>query len=268
MTSDMDQPMSSTGVKTLDKLLGGGLFMGENVVLEVESGTFAREFLYSFMKQGVEDKKQIIYLDFMYPPQALMLQLTSLIKKFPAGWEEKFLVLDCFSESSGQGELIFNDFYDTAPTWMRKVPTSKDPQQFHNFFGRIEREFVTLGTRLVFNSLSLMQHVWGQDAVKSFFGHICPALYAYKTLAYWTIVRDAHPREFCAMIEHITQVVIDLSREGGQRFLEVKKAGGRYDPQTYQCNEYTVQGLDIEILPKHSPTKRDTMDRTRGKNAR
>jgi KaiC/GvpD/RAD55 family RecA-like ATPase len=243
----------STGIKTLDELLEGGLFIGENVVLEVESGTFAREFLFSFMKQGVRDKSQVIYLDFMYPPQALMLWLTPLIKTFPRGWEDRFLVLDCFSESSGQGELIFNDFYDTAPSWMRKVPTSKDPEQFHKFFGRIEREFVTPGARLVFNSLSLMQHVWGHDAVKSFFGHVCPALYAYKTLAYWTVVKDAHPREFCAIIEHITQVVVDLSREGGRRFIEIKKAGGRYNPQTYQGHEYSVQGFNIKIFPKAIP---------------
>ena len=245
----------STGIKTLDKLLDGGLYMGENVVLEVESGTFAREFHYSFMKQGVVDKNQVIYLDFMYPPQALILQLTPLVKTFPSGWEDRFLVLDCFSESSGQGELIFNDFYDTAPSWMRKVPTSKDPEQFHKFFGRIEREFVTPGTRLVFNSLSVMQHTWGSEAVKEFFGHVCPALYAYKTLAYWTIVRDAHPKEFCAIIEHITQVVVNLSREGGKRFLEVKKAGWRYNPQSYQRYEYSVQGFDIKIFPKmHSET--------------
>ena len=240
----------STGIKTLDKLLDGGLYIGENVVFEVESGTFAREFLYTFMKQGVVDKNQIIYLDFMYPPQALMLQLTPLVKTFPPGWEDRFLVLDCFSESSGQGELIFNDFYDTAPSWMRKVPTSKDPEQFHKFFGRIEREFVTPSARLVFNSLSMMQHIWGSDAVKGFFGHVCPALYAYKTLAYWTIVRDAHPKEFCAIIEHITQVVVNLSREGGKRFVEVKKAGWRYNPQSYQRYEYSVQGFDIKIFPK------------------
>jgi KaiC/GvpD/RAD55 family RecA-like ATPase len=240
----------STGIRSLDKLLDGGLYLGENLVLEVESGTFAREFLYSFMRQGVVDKNQVIYLEFMYPPQALMLQLTPLVKTFPSGWEDRFLVLDCFSESSGQGELIFNDFYDKAPPWMRKVPTSKDPDQFHKFFGRIEREFVTAKTRLVFNSLSVMQHIWNSDAVKDFFGHVCPALYAYETLAYWTIVSDAHPKEFCAIIEHITQVVVKLSREGGRRFVEVKKAGWRYNPQTYQRHEYSVHGFDIKILPK------------------
>jgi KaiC/GvpD/RAD55 family RecA-like ATPase len=240
--------MFSTGVKTLDSLLNGGLFIGENVLLEVESGTFVREFLFSFMRQGILDKKQVIYLDFIYPPQALLLQLDPLIEELPAGWETRFLVLDCFSESSGQGELIFNDFYDNAPSWIRKVPSSKDPEQFHRFFGRIEREFVTPGTRLVFNSLSLMEHLWGRDEVKTFFGHVCPALYAYQTLACWTIARNAHPREFCAIIEHMTQVVIDFSREGGKRFVEIKKAGWRYNPETYQPHEYSVKGLEIKIL--------------------
>jgi KaiC/GvpD/RAD55 family RecA-like ATPase len=258
----------STGIHTLDKLLEGGLYIGENVVLEVESGTFAREFWYSFMKQGLMDKNQVIYLDFMYPPQALMMQLTPLVKTFPSGWEDSLLVLDCFSESSGQGELIFNDFYDKAPSWMRKVPTSKDPEQFHKFFGRIEREFVTPGTRLVFNSLSVMQHIWGPEAVKEFFGHVCPALYAYKTLAYWTIVRDAHPIEFRAIIEHITQVVIKLSREGGKRFVEVEKAGWRYDPQTYQRHEYSVQGFEIEIRPKAYPEIPDAVTAERQQRAR
>jgi KaiC/GvpD/RAD55 family RecA-like ATPase len=240
--------MFSTGITTLDNVLEGGLFLGENVLLEIESGTLAREFLYAFIKQGIVEENQVIYLDFLYPPQALMVQLAPLIEAFPDGWENKLLVLDCFSESSGQGELLFSDFYDKAPPWIRKVPSSKDPEQFHRFFGRIEREFVTSGTRLVFNSLTLMEHIWGRESVKAFFGHICPALYAYNTLACWTIAKNAHPKEFCAIIEHITQVVIELSKEGAKRFLEVKKAGWRYDSKTFQRHEYTVKGLKIELI--------------------
>jgi KaiC/GvpD/RAD55 family RecA-like ATPase len=242
------QKTHSTGIKGLDRLLNGGLFLGENVLLEMQPGTFTREFLYAFMKEGITEGNQVIYLDFIYPPQALMLQLQPLTKTLPKGWEDRLLVLDCFSESSGQGEFIFNDFYDKATSWIRKVPSSRDPESFHRFFGRIEREFVTPGTRLVFNSLSLMEHNWGREAVKTFFGHICPALYAYQTLAYWTMVKDAHPREFCAIIEHMTQVVIELSNEGDKKFLEVKKAGGRYSSQTYQRREYAAKDLEINLL--------------------
>ena len=242
-----DEKRLSTGVKSLDRVLGGGLLLGENVVWEVEPATFAREFLYAFMRQGIVEGNQVLYLDFIYPPQALLLQLKPLVMTLPKDWQDKLLVLDCFSESSGQGELVFVDFYDRAPSWIRKVPSSKDPEQFHRFFGRIEREFVTPGTRLVFNSLSLMEHVWGNEAVRAFFSHVCPALYAYRTLAYWTIAKNAHPKEFCALIEHITQVVVDLTKEGEKRFLEVRKAGGRYDPQTYQRREYAVDGLRIEF---------------------
>jgi len=242
------QQKASTGIQELDTLLGGGLVLGENVVWEVESGTFALEFLFAFMRQGLADGSQVIYLDFISPPQALLLHLEPFIKTFPEGWESKFLVLDCFSESSGQGELIFRDFYDKAPSWMRKVPSSKDPEQFHQFFGRIEREFVTPETRLVFNSLTLMDHIWGGDVAKTFFGHVCPALYAYKTLAYWTIAKNAHPREFCAIIEHMTQVVVELSKENGKRRLEIKKAGTRYGSETYRSHEYVAEGLKLKIL--------------------
>jgi KaiC/GvpD/RAD55 family RecA-like ATPase len=240
--------MLSTGIESLDHLLGGGLTLGENVLWEIESGTFALEFLFAFMKQGITDGNQVIYLDFIYPPQAVVLHLDPLIKTFPKGWENKFLVLDCFSESSGRGELIFSDFYDKAPSWMRKVPSSKDPEQFHRFFGRIEREFISPGTRLVFNSLSLMEHMWGREEVKALFGHVCPALYAYQTLAYWTLAKNAHPPEFCAIIEHMTQVVIDLSKEGTKRHIEVKKGGSRYNPETYERRQYSVEGLEIRIL--------------------
>jgi len=238
----------STGIKSLDHLLGGGLFLGENVLWEIESGTFIREFLYSFIRQGIIEGNQVIYLDFIYPPQALMLQFAPLTKTLPNGWEKKLLALDCFSEAAGQGEFIFSDFYDKAPSWIRKVPSSKDPERFHHFFGRIEREFVTPSTRLVFNSLSIMEHDWGRDAVKTFFGHVCPALYAYQTLAYWTMAKNAHPKEFCAIIEHMTQVVIELSKVEDKNFLEVKKAGGRYNSQTYQRREYLAKGLQIDIL--------------------
>lgn len=237
----------STGINDLDEILEGGLFLGENVLWEVESGTFAREFMAAFIKQGILEGNSVIYFDFIYPPQAIMFHLQPLIKQLPEGWERKLLVLDCFSEAGGQGELIFNDFYDKAPQWIRKVPSSKDPQLFHHFFGRIEREFITSGTRLVFYSLSMMEQTWGQEATKDFFGHVCPALYAYETLAYWQLIKHAHPTEFIAKIEHTTQVVIDLSKEQGQRFLTVRKGGSRYLPLTYERQEYVANGLEISF---------------------
>jgi len=237
----------STGIRDLDEILEGGLFLGENVVWEAESGTFAREFMDAFIKQGIEEKNSAIYLDFIYPPQAIMFQLQPLIKQLPKGWEDRFLVLDCFSEAGGQGELVFGDFYDNAPAWIRKVPSSKDPERFHHFFGRIEREFVTSGTRLIFYSLSMMEQIWGPEAVKSFFSHVCPALYAYETLAYWLLIKQAHPSEFTAKIEHTTQIVIDLSKEQRRTFLTIRKGGRRYSPATYEKREYVAKGLDIKF---------------------
>lgn len=242
----------STGLQDLDRILEGGLFLGENVVWEAESGTFAREFMDAFIKQGIVEGSCVIYLDFIYPPQAVLFHFQPLIKQLPKGWENRLLVLDCFSDAGGQGELVFNDFYDQAPPWIRKVPSSRDPERFHHFFGRIEREFVTLGTRLVFYSLSMMEQIWGQDAVKAFFSHVCPALYAYETLAYWLLMKHAHPPDFIARIEHTTQVVVDLSREQNRTCLSVKKGGRRYSPSTYREREYMARGSEI-LFKKRTP---------------
>lgn len=238
---------SSTGISKLDEILGKGLILGENVVWEYETGTFVNEFLQNFMRQGIEDGNQVIYLDFIYPPQALLLFLEPLISTLPKGWENHFLVLDCFSESRGRGELIFTDFYDKAPPWIRRVPMSREIERFHHFFGRIEREFVSDGTRLVINSLTAMEILWGPENARALFGHICPALYAYKTLAYWTINRNAHDPKFLAAIEHTTQIVVELIREDDQRLLRIKKAGGRYTPNTYDSYPFNVNGLNITI---------------------
>jgi KaiC/GvpD/RAD55 family RecA-like ATPase len=239
---------SSTGIPELDKILGKGLILGENVVWEYETGTFVSEFSHNFMRQGLIEKNQVIYLDFIYPPQALLLFLKPLIESLPKGWEDHLLVLDCFSESGGRGELIFTDFYDKAPSWIRKIPMSRDLERFHHFFGRIEREFISDGTRLVFNSLTAMEVIWGRDNARTFFSHICPALYAYKTLAYWTINRYAHQKEFLAAIEHTTQVVMELTKSDNIRTLRIKKAGGRYESKTYEPHSYKVNGLDIDII--------------------
>jgi len=237
----------STGILKLDEVLEGGLFLGENVLWEAESGTFAREFMAAFIKQGIIEGNSVIYLDFIYPPQAIMFHLQPLIKQLPNGWKKRLLVLDCFSEAGGQGELVFSDFYDQAPSWMRKVPSSRDPDRFHHFFGRIEREFITPRTRLVFYSLSMMEQIWGQEATKTFFSHVCPALYAYGTLAYWLLIRGAHPLDFIAKIEHTTQIVIDLSKERDRTYLSVRKGGRRYSPYTYERREYAVKGLEITL---------------------
>ncbi len=237
----------STGIPGLDKVLEKGLILGENVVWEYETGTFVNEFSHNFMRQGIAEKNQVIYLDFIYPPQALLLFLKPLVDSLPQGWEDHLLVLDCFTESGGRGELIFTDFYDKAPSWIRKIPMSRDMERFHHFFGRIEREFISDGTRLVFNSLTAMEVIWGPDNARAFFSHICPALYAYKTLAYWTINRNAHMKEFLAAIEHTTQVVMELTKSDNVRTLRVKKAGGRYESKTYEPHSYTVDKLNIDI---------------------
>ncbi len=240
--------MHSTGVEGLDKLLGGGLNKGENVVWQHESGTFVDEFTLAFMRAGILEGRQVICFEFRFPPQAIQNIIGPLVSTLPKGWEEKFLLLDCFSDSAGWKEFIFSDFYNTAPPWIRKVPSANDPSDFHQFFGRIERDVMEPESRLVFQSLTRMEHLWGREKTREFFTHVCPALYAYNTLAYWTLDKRAHQEEFLASIEHSTQIVIELERaNAGKNILRVKKAWNRYDSTTYQPAPYHAKSSEIRL---------------------
>jgi len=50
------------------------------------------------------------------------------------------------------------------------------------------------------------------------------------------------------MIEHINQVVVDLSKVDNRTFIEVRKAGSKYDPETFQKHAYRVKGFQIDII--------------------
>jgi len=61
------------------------------------------------------------------------------------------------------------------------------------------------------------------------------------------MIKKARPTEFIATIEHMTQVVINLSKEKDGMFLTVKKGGCRYSPSTYEQHKYVTDGLEIRF---------------------
>jgi len=82
--------------------------------------------------------------------------------------------------------------------------------------------------RLVFESITGMQEVWGgEDAMVRFYSHACPRLYELETIAYWIIEKLAHSQRLKAQINQIAQVAIDLSIRRGTTSLTILKAENR-----------------------------------------
>lgn len=65
-------------------------------------------------------------------------------------------------------------------------------------------------------------------------------------IAYWILEKEAHTAPFKANLEHVTQVALEVSHTGGQLFLRVNKAEGRYLPSMFEPQKFEV--WDDEIV--------------------
>jgi transcriptional regulator with XRE-family HTH domain len=86
-----------------------------------------------------------------------------------------------------------------------------------------------VGREAVFliDSLSTLQDRWGADAALEVFLATCPHLYQRGSVALWLLDRERHDRAFLSRLRDITQVVIDLTRDGDEVVAEVLAAAGR-----------------------------------------
>lgn len=238
----MQDEIWSTGIKDLDKLLGG-LFIGDNVILETEVGCFVERFIYHFMQEGLRRNKDVIYIAFNNSP----LTLTKRFKKLKS---KKLTLIDCFTQGKGKGEAIFQEYYNGTDTKLNtiKVELPHLPNYFHDIFDQISLEKGT-ETRYIFDSVTGMLELWGhEDKIRDFYTHTCPMLFDMKTIAYWVLDKHAHSSNFMAHLEHIGQVIIDFTQSERDMCLRIKKAVERYHPGLYNEQKYEIRNAKIKFV--------------------
>ena len=236
----------STGISHLDELLNG-LMLGENVVWEKDSGSRHEIFVHNFVRASLADDQIVVYVSFNRSP-ATMQQVLGEFMNNP-----RFTLVDCFTSGKGKNDQVFAGYYAKAhpetTSRVRKVDHPGDAESFLLEMNRIEDECGE-GPRYVFDSLTGMQDLWGDEArAYKFFTYTCPRLYDLKTIAYWILENEAHSRAFCANLRHVTQVVIGLSRNKGLNSLQIVKADGRslgplHFNQQYEAVESEIQFVD------------------------
>jgi transcriptional regulator with XRE-family HTH domain/KaiC/GvpD/RAD55 family RecA-like ATPase len=214
----------STGIADLDQLLGG-LFIGDNVIWYDAAGSLAPPFAVNFIAASLAQGKALIYVSFDRSPKTLIQDLG------PLADSPGLTILDCFTDGKGEGSALFNQFYrqgDDRPAC--RVIKAAEPDKPGGVIRAVYDIHKTLpgDVRLVFESLTGMQELWGsEDQVLRFYSRACPRLYELNTIAYWIIERDAHSVRLRANINKIAQVVLDLMLKRGKSTLTIVKAQRR-----------------------------------------
>jgi hypothetical protein len=93
-----------TGINDLDRLIDS-LYIGDNVVWEVEAGTAFEAYIHNFAKQSLAEGQNVIYVSFNKSPQSILQQIGEVSI-------EGFTLLDCFTSGKGKNDRAFMKFYE------------------------------------------------------------------------------------------------------------------------------------------------------------
>ena len=238
----------SSGVASLDTLVEG-FSIGDNVVWEVEAGTAYSAFIRNFILQSFKDNQKVIYVSFNRSPQTVLNDLRAILST------EHFTLIDCFTSGKGKNDNTFLKFYDKPDSGVVRIEEPRDIDRFTATLNAIEDQLLP-GARYVFDSLTGMQDLWGdENNTHRFFTYMCPRLYDLGTVAYWIVEKEAHSPRFKANLRHITQVVLDLSKRKNSLFLKALKLEGRQDREAFKAHPFEVHGETVSITQqKKEPT--------------
>ncbi len=214
----------TTGIPSLDQHLGG-LYIGDNVIWYDAAGSLAPPFSVNFLKASQAERQALIYVSFDRSPKTLLKDLG------PLADSPLLTIVDCFTDGKGEGSTLFNQFYAHSEARRTcRIVKLTEPEKPEHVIQAVYEIHQTLpgDVRLVFESLTGMQELWGSEAqVLRFYSRACPRLYELDTIAYWIIEREAHTSRLRANINKIAQVVMDLTIKRGKSTLTIVKAQGR-----------------------------------------
>jgi hypothetical protein len=218
MAASRAKPVFSSGIESLDETLQG-ILAGDNVVWQVDDIEHQIPFVHAFCRCAHLDGKNLVYFRFA---------------------SHQSLVPDQFEP---------------------KVIHLKPRSGFEQFITRILNVISEYGkgTCYVFDCLSELAVDWYSDRMLgNFFKLACPYLYSAHTVAYFSLLRNAHTPLSVQAIHRTAQIVLDLYYSSGKYYLLPLKVLGRHTPTMYMLhsmdgssmNPVTSSVVVSEILSK------------------
>jgi len=241
----------SAGINYLDRLIGG-LQIGDNVIWQVESGSFVELFYLNFIRVSLRDSKKVVFISFNSSPKTVLTKLGSFTNN------KNLTLVDCFTSGKGESSSLFLNFYKSDYKKYKcrilHIEKPSDVPGFLELINKIEESYPK-GTKYIFDSITGVQDLWGgSEQVLKLFTHQCPRLYELQTVAYWILEKGAHSEKFRAQLNHITQVVINLSVDNGICSLTVIKADNRFTSEMSKPQHYEIVNSKIQFISQKKET--------------
>ncbi|MEK8128057.1 PEP/pyruvate-binding domain-containing protein [Paenibacillus filicis] len=183
----------STGLTGFDQVIDK-LRLGDNVVWQVDSVLHYASMVEPFVTQAKLEHRKLVYVRF------------------------------------GSHEPILEESPDI------EVVTLDAQKGFESFAAAVHLLIEREGRRTfyVFDCLTELLEYWYSDAmIGNFFNVSCPYLYELDTIAYFSIIRNAHTYATIAGIRETTQLLLDLYQLGDHMYVHPLKVWNRYSPSMF-----------------------------------
>jgi hypothetical protein len=181
-------PYPSTGLNHLDDLLTR-LQYGDNVVWQVDDIAHYREMVIPYVERAIDEHRNILYIRFAQ--HKALLEPRDGLKTV---------------------ELDPDTGFETFSTQVHQIIAQQGKGAFY-----------------VFDSLSDLLTTWATDLmVGNFFTVTCPFLYELDTLAYFALLRNRHSFQTVARIRETTQLLLDVYKLEGIRYIHPLKVLNRH----------------------------------------
>lgn len=197
-----------SGISGIDNMLDN-IRMGDNVVWQVAAYEEYRFVVDPFVRQCLEDGRNLIYMRFANHEALIEPQDGVKIYQFNP-----------------------QDGFETFTKEVRKVITAEGKEAFY-----------------VFDSLSNLQVQWATDLMMgNFFCVTCPYLFEMDTVAYFPITRGEHSHDAVAQIHETTQLLIDIYSGSGQTYMHPVKVSNRHTDTMFLPHRYVKKTGEMEPL--------------------
>lgn len=205
-----------SGIPEMDKALDN-IRLGDNVVWRVSDLSEFKLFMEPYVRQAVEDKRNIIY--FRFASHEPLIEDHPYIKRVNVPLSHRFenFTVDIHNVIEAEG---YDAFY-------------------------------------VFDCLSELQTAWATDLMMgNFFRVTCPFLFILDTVAFFPIIRGKHSLQAINKILNTTQLFFDVYSDKKKIYVRPEKVWNRYSetmflPHTYNPNNGSFRPVLDGVTSSH-----------------
>jgi len=170
------------------------LWLGDNVVWQVQSITDYLEVVRPYIAQSKKDGRRLVYFRFGNHP--------------PLAADDEFSIVYKVDASVG---------FESFATKIHDIIEKEGLKAFY-----------------VFDCLSDLLEFWYSDLmIGNFFRVTCPFLYVLDTVAYFALIRGVHTHNTIARIRSTTQLLLDLYSVDEKLYVHPLKVWERYSPTMF-----------------------------------